>query len=340
MNFIYLSCLLIFTLFINKYFKHRQILISETGDIHQKFASKSKIPLTGGIFILLGYLYFFNENIFSFILFSFIIFTLGIFSDLKFIKSAKKKFLLQILLILSYVIFNDVQINDTRVIFLDSILQKNYINYLFVTFCILIIINGSNFIDGMNTLCIGYYFLIIAIIFYLQLNEVLNINNISVSYILILILVVYLLNLTNQLYLGDSGSYLLGFSFSIFLISIYNWNQHISPFFIVLLLWYPSYENLFSIVRKNILNRSPMYPDAKHTHQLVFFYIKKKYNLDIFSANTLTGQIINLYNLIIFSIGLTFITNSKIQILLILFNIMTYTFIYYKSFKYKYQKSA
>ena len=83
-----------------------------------------------------------------------------------------------------------------------------------------------------------------------------------------------------------------------------------------------------------------MYPDAKHTHQLVFFYIKKKYNLDIFSANTWTGQIINLYNLIIFSVGLNFITNSKIQILLILFNITTYTFIYYKSFKFKYQKSA
>ena len=275
MNYFYLSSLLIFILLINKYFKYRQILISETGDIHQKFASKSKIPLTGGIFILLGYLYFFNENIFSFIFFSFIIFALGIFSDLKFIKSAKKKFLIQILLILSYVIFNDVQINDTRVIFLDSILQKNYINHLFVTFCILIIINGSNFIDGMNTLCVGYYLLIIVIIFYLQLNEVLNTNNISVSYIFTLILFVYLLNLTNQLYLGDSGSYLLGFSFSIFLISIYNWNQHISPFFIVLLLWYPSYENLFSIVRKNVLNRSPMYPDAKHTHQLVFFYIKK-----------------------------------------------------------------
>ena len=340
MNYFYLSSLLIFILLINKYFKYRQILISETGDIHQKFASKSKIPLTGGIFILLGYLYFFNENIFSFIFFSFIIFALGIFSDLKFIKSAKKKFLIQILLILSYVIFNDVQINDTRVIFLDSILQKNYINHLFVTFCILIIINGSNFIDGMNTLCVGYYLLIIVIIFYLQLNEVLNTNNISVSYIFTLILFVYLLNLTNQLYLGDSGSYLLGFSFSIFLISIYNWNQHISPFFIVLLLWYPSYENLFSIVRKNVLNRSPMYPDAKHTHQLVFFYIKKKYNLDIFSANTWTGQIINLYNLIIFSVGLNFITNSKIQILLILFNITTYTFIYYKSFKFKYQKSA
>ena len=59
-------------------------------------------------------------------------------------------------------IFNDVQINDTRLIFLDNILQNNYINYLFVTFCVLIIINGSNFIDGMNTLCIGYYLLISA----------------------------------------------------------------------------------------------------------------------------------------------------------------------------------
>mgnify|MGYP006093063549 CR=1 FL=1 len=339
MYFFYLSFLLIFILFTNKYFKQKKILISETGDIHQKFASKTRVPLTGGIFILLGYFYFYNENIFSFILFSFIIFMLGIFSDLKFIKSAKKKFFLQVLLILLYVIFNDVQINSTRVIFLDTILKNNYINYLFVTFCILIIINGSNFIDGMNTLCIGYYLLIIAVIFYLQLSELLNINNISVLYILILILLVFLLNLVNLLYLGDSGSYLLGFSFSIFLISIYNWNHHISPFFIILLLWYPSFENLFSIARKNVLNRSPMYPDAKHMHQLIFSYIKKRYNLNIFSANILTGQTINLYNLIVFFVGLNFITNSKIQILLILLNIVTYTFIYYKFFKFKYQKN-
>ena len=123
----------------------------------------------------------------------------------------------------------------------------------------------------MNTLCIGYYLLISSIIFYLQLNEIIAIKDISIFYIFILLLTIFLLNLVNQLYLGDSGSYLLGFSFAIFLISIYNWNQHISPFFIVLLLWYPSYENLFSIFRKNVLKRSPMYPDAKHMHQLVFF---------------------------------------------------------------------
>ena len=42
----------------------KKILISETGDIHQKFASKSMVPLTGGLFIFLGYFYFFNEKIF------------------------------------------------------------------------------------------------------------------------------------------------------------------------------------------------------------------------------------------------------------------------------------
>jgi UDP-N-acetylmuramyl pentapeptide phosphotransferase/UDP-N-acetylglucosamine-1-phosphate transferase len=292
------------------------------------------------MFIFFGYLYFFNDKIFSFILFSFLIFILGFFSDLKLIKSANKRFLLQIFLILSYSIFNDVQINDTRIIFLDNILQNNYINYLFVTFCVLIIINGSNFIDGMNTLCIGYYLLISGIVFYLQLNEALFIKDISMIYVFILLLFIFLLNLTNQLYLGDSGSYLLGFSFSVFLINIYEFNEYISPFFIVLLLWYPSYENLFSIIRKNIIKRSPMYPDAKHIHQLIFFYINKKNNLSIFSSNTLTAQMINFYHLIIFFIGLNFINNSKIQIFLILFNIAIYTLAYIKLFKFKYQKSV
>ena len=318
----------------------KKILTSETGDIHQKFASKSTVPLTGGVFIFLGYLNFLDDKIFSFILFTFIILILGIFSDLKLIKSARNKFLIQILLISFYIIFNDVQINDTRVIFLDNILQNDYINYLFVTFCILIIINGSNFIDGMNTICIGYYLLISLIISYLQLDEIITIKDISIFYIFTLLLIVFLLNLVNQLYLGDSGSYLLGFSFSIFLISIYNWNQHISPFFIVLLLWYPSYENLFSIIRKNVLKRSPMYPDAKHLHQLIFFYIIKKLNRNVFLANILTAQIINFYNLIIFFIGLNFIHNSIIQILLILFSIGLYTLVYLKFFKFKYQKSV
>ena len=330
--------MIIFILFVNKFFLQKKILINETGDIHQKFASKTQIPLTGGLFIFLGYLYFLNDNVLSFILFSFAIFILGILSDLKFIKSANFKFIIQITIILSYVIFNDLQVDSTRINFLDQVLRNNLVNYLFVVFCVLIVVNGTNFIDGMNTLGIGHYLSISSIIFYLHLNQIIIIDYISILYILILLLTVFLLNMFNQLFLGDSGSYLLGFSFSVFLISIHNWNPMISPFFIILLLWYPCYEILFSILRKNIIKRSPMSPDANHLHQLIFFFIKKKYRLNIILANLITAQVINIYNLSTFLIGIKFIMKSEIQVTLIIFSVLIYTFIYFKLFTFKYKK--
>lgn len=341
MVLIYILGLLTFFLFINQLLLKNKILINETGDIHQKFSSKSSVPLTGGIFIFLGY-FFFNDGFFSFTFlsftfFSFIILILGILSDLKIIKSAKKKLSLQFFFILSCVFLNDLQIEDSRINFLDIILDYHYINYFFVTFCILIVVNGSNFIDGMNTLCIGYYFLITTIIYYLQFNNIIKLENTTVFYILIVMLFAFIMNLKNKFFLGDSGAYLIGFSFSILLINIYKWNPELSPFFIILLLWYPSYENLFSIFRKNILKRSAMYPDAKHAHQLIFFFINKRYKLTSLAANIFTSQIINVYNLLIMLVALNFIDDSKIQIYLILFNVMIYNFTYLKLFKFKYK---
>ena len=336
--FIFLFFLIILIIFINKFFLQKNLLISETGDVHQKFASKSKIPLTGGLMIFLGYLYFLDDSVLSFIFFSFIILILGILSDLKVIKSANFKFILQILIIISCVVFNDMQINDTRIFYLDEFLKNNLANYFFITFCVLVVVNGTNFIDGMNTLSIGHYLSVSLIILYLFMDQTIIINNISIIYIVILLLIVFLFNFSNQLFLGDSGSYLLGFSFSIFLVNIYNWNPVISPFFIILLLWYPCYENLFSILRKNILKRSPMNPDANHMHQLIFFFIKKKLKLKIISANLLTAQIINIYNFCIFIIGLKFIAKSEVQVLLILISVVIYTAIYFKLFIFKYKK--
>ena len=335
MLFIYCFILILFVFTLNHFLIKQKLLLSETGDSHQKFSSKSKIPLTGGIIIFSSYLYFLNDNIFSFILFSFIILILGIFSDLKFIKSANIRFLIQIILVLSFIIFNDIKLYDLRVDILDHLLQNNLFNYLFVLFCILIVINGSNFIDGMNTLAIGYYLLVGITIYFLDLNNIIIMGDISIVFILFCLLLVFLFNLFNKLYLGDSGSYLLGFSFAFFLIDIYNSNQHISPFFIILLLWYPCYENLFSILRKKTSDNSAMIPDTNHFHQMLFFLIKKKYRLKLLSANILTAQILNLYNLAIFYIGSNFVSKTDVQVILILFSIILYSFIYFKINNYK-----
>ena len=339
MNFlIYLSVLTIFLLLINKFFINYNILISETGDRHQKFASKDKVPLTGGIFLFLSFLFFFNKEILSFILFSFLILLLGIFSDLKNIKSAFTRFIIQISLVLTFVIFNDFQLFNTKIYLLDKLLAYELFNYLFVSFCILIVINGSNFFDGLNTLSIGYYLLISLVLYYLQEFNYITNNGFFINYILIVLVITFFLNFINKIYLGDSGSYLLGFTFSIFLIDIYIKNPQISPFFIIVLLWYPSFETLFSIIRKNIMNKSPMRPDSNHLHQQLFNVIYRSKKFDKFYSNLLSASFINLYNLIIFMISVNFFSNSQIQVLLILLNITLYTFIYLKLFIIRYKK--
>ena len=97
----------------------------------------------------------------------------------------------------------------------------------------------------------------------------------SLILISISLIVLAIFNYKNYLFLGDNGSYLLGFFYSITLIDFYDINQSISPFFIILLLWYPSFEILFSILRKFILGRSPLKPDNLHLHHLLFNFFKK-----------------------------------------------------------------
>ena len=58
--------------------------------------------------------------------------------------------------------------------------------------------------------------------------------------------------MNNKLFMGDSGAYVLGTICGYLLIKVHGENQEISPYFIILLFWYPCFENLFSIIRKII----------------------------------------------------------------------------------------
>ena len=58
-------------IFFNKYLTYKKFLISETGDEHQKFASKINTPLTGGILIFMSLIYLLDKLEIFFLLFSF-----------------------------------------------------------------------------------------------------------------------------------------------------------------------------------------------------------------------------------------------------------------------------
>jgi len=79
---------------------------------------------------------------------------------------------------LLFVIFNDLRITDLRIGLFNELLDIKYVSIIFTVFCLLILLNGSNFLDGLNTLVIGYYILVsgILILVSAQFNLLLNDN--------------------------------------------------------------------------------------------------------------------------------------------------------------------
>ena len=87
------------------------------------------------------------------------------------------------------------------------------------------------------------------------------------------------------------------------MIILSNKSEIISPYFIACLLWYPAYECLFSIIRKKLNKSFAFKPDNKHLHHLIFLYLKKNYKLSNNTINSLSGLLINLFNLLTFTIA-------------------------------------
>ena len=55
-------------------------------------------------------------------------------------------------------------------------------------------------------------------------------------------------------------------------------SDKISPYFIANLLWYPAFENLFSIIRRILSSKKNYIADNHHLHQLLYSYLNKKNN--------------------------------------------------------------
>ena len=336
--FLLLSPLLIYSLnFICKKFS---FLLSYTGEPHQRFVEKNNIPMSGGLILLISFLFYFNNFINILFIYFVLIFLIGLFSDLNIISSPIKRFILQLFLVFIFIYLQDIQIKSTRFIFLDKFLDNEFFSYIFVIFCMMILINGTNFIDGLNTLVLGYYSIVSVVIIKSVIINELNIDSSFFFYWTAILVCLYIFNLFKKLFLGDGGAYLLGFMYGYLLISIYILKYEISPFFIVLLLWYPCFENFFSIIRKYKLKRSPISPDTKHFHQLLFHYIRRRYLYGNTVSNSLSANIINLYNLVIFFIGSKDVYNTQLQLSLILINIFVYTYLYLKLFIYRYKKNV
>ncbi len=313
-------------------FKKKGIFLNYSGDIHQSFSNKKDIPLAGGFFILIPIVFFLNNLFINCFIVS--IYLIGFFSDRKILISPKKRFLIQCFLVLFFVAIFDITIYSSRIELFDIFLNNKIFAVLFSAFCLLILINGSNFIDGLNGLLVSHTIIILLTLTKLNLIDNSIISDQSINLIIITLIVLLLLNIFNILMLGDSGAYLLGFFMGFIIISSHINNPNISPYFFILLIWYPCFENLFSILRKLNRDFSPLKPDSKHLHQLVFFFLTKKFNLNLIISNNLSSAIIFFFNFLIIYISTLDPSSTIFQIKLITTSVIFYNVSYMFLFKF------
>ena len=308
-----------------------KFLLSNTGDHHQNFITNKNVPLIGGLLIFLSFMLIFKDNL-TLILICFLIsiFLLGVFSDMKLVASANKRLIFQCIITFIFFYLSDLKLSETGIKILDELNNFYLFNYLFVSFCLIILINGSNFIDGLNGLCLGYYLLIIYFILEINFNFSLFYGDENLIIFASSLCVILFYNFLSKIFIGDNGSYIIAVLLGIILIQLYNENNSISSFYIVLLLWYPCFELLFSMLRKYRLKISVIEPDNDHLHHLIFYFFMKKYNLKNLTANNLTSLIILAFNFILFNIASANIYNSNKQCALILSSIFIYIVLYYK----------
>ncbi|MDA7573463.1 hypothetical protein N8745_04295 [Candidatus Pelagibacter sp.] len=315
--------------FINILIKNTKRLNNFSGQKHQILTKKNAIPLSGGLVIIISiFIKFYSIDI-DLLFFLFLIFLVGFLADFRILKSPLIRFGIQIIVLFLFIIYLDLSILEIRISWFDSLLRNENFNIFFVLFCFLVLINGSNFIDGNNTLAIGYYSLIIFIFLIIDEPGLHNEYYDLVNFIFVSLISLLIFNFFNKLYLGDGGVYLLSTLVGFLLIKLYSQNQNISPFFIVNLLWYPCFEILFSLVRKIKTKYSPMDPDTHHLHQLIFRKYLVYFKGKAIISNSFTGLSINSYHLIIFYISYINLSKSFVQSYLLLLNIGIYLFLYF-----------
>ena len=301
---IFILSVFFFYLIINKNYFLREIYLDKDFLKPQSFHKVPTSRIGGAIIIIFSifYLFFFEEKnnfFYSIIFLGFLFFTIGFFDDLKF--KVKPEIRLLLMLVLSFTItyFLEIKIENTQIKFLDDIINYNKISEtLFICFCLLFIINGSNFIDGFNGLLVTHYLIILSILFLLIYKF--DDFNYFKNYILFSILIAFsflIFNFPNgKIFLGDGGAYFLGTNLSLIIIEVSKISllNKFSPFFFACLLFYIFFEVFFSFFRKIFFRKkSPLQPDSKHLHMLLFYHINKKIN-NFSKSNYLTALVINI----------------------------------------------
>lgn len=156
--------------------------------------------------------------------------------------------------------------------FMDFALVFLPVSILITCFAVAGVANAFNLIDGYNGLSGMVGVIILCGLAYVA-NQVGDREIVVVCYATIGSILGFLLwNYPRGLiFLGDGGAYLIGFIVAELSVLLVARNPQVSPWFPLLLAFYPIFETVFTIFRRVVIGRThPGLPDAAHLHQLIY----------------------------------------------------------------------
>ncbi|NCB13608.1 MAG: undecaprenyl/decaprenyl-phosphate alpha-N-acetylglucosaminyl 1-phosphate transferase [Erysipelotrichia bacterium] len=273
MTSLFLSCIILFliTYFSIKKFitlapKLSLVDIPNSRSSHKKITPRGAGMVFGFIFIL-GILVFDFEN-FSEIKYTllaiFLIYLCGVLDD-KFDISPKQK-LVFIIVSSAIVYFNGYQITNAGTFFNVSV-NLGYLALPFTIFAIVAFTNAVNLSDGLDGLAGSISVIILTAIF--VIGYIYHDNTLMVwSAILISVILAFLVLNWHpaKVFMGDSGSLLLGFVIAILSIKSLN---YVNPVSVLFLAAVPILDTLVVFRRRIQRGMSPFTADKNHIHHIL-----------------------------------------------------------------------
>ena len=263
-----------------------------------------------------------------FLLCSIPVYLTGLLDDLFFDIKPLQRLLLMIPTPIFFFYVADLRVESVDIQAIDWLLQYEIIALIFLIFAFVGIVNAFNIIDGFNALLLTYCISIGLAIF----TTTSSIESTAVNYLSILIITMasmLLLNAFGKIFLGDAGAYLLGSLIASGLI-IFQQNSEYSPWFVMLMLMYPTTEVIISFVRKVFFrNKSALEPDGLHFHMLIYKRISKKIGFrKVRLRHLIVTLFIFLLNFPFMVFANIFAKDSNALILFCLWYLLVYSMIY------------
>ena len=208
--YLYISFFLIIYLFIINFFlkKSNLSLDKELNNENHKslLREDNSTPLSGTFYFLPIVLILFYLDT-TLIIFCSLFFILGLLADLKVITSYKLRLIFQFLFFSLLFFINKDIIIDTRIAFIDDLMNNNLTRILICTFFFMVLINGFNLIDGTNCLCSLNFALILFFTYLLIINLNVDYLNEEMKILLFPIIFFLILNFFGYNFLGDGAAY-------------------------------------------------------------------------------------------------------------------------------------